>query len=139
LLAGIATVIKARLPGTRVIAVAAAGAPAMVESLQSGYIVTHDRIDTIADGIGVRLPVPEALDDLRDVIDELILVPDDLIVRAMRLLHRHAGVVVEPSGAVGLAGVLQEPARFGGTTIGTVICGSNLTPAQMREWLDEPS
>ena len=139
MLAGIATVIKARLPRTRVIAVGAAGAPAMVESLRSGRIITHDRIDTIADGIGVRLPVPEALDDLRDVVDELILVPDDLIIGAMRLLHRHAGVVAEPSGAVGLAGVLQEPARFAGTTVGTVICGSNLTPAQMREWLDEPS
>lgn len=139
MLAGIATVIKARLPRTRVVAVAAAGAPAMVESLRSGRIVTYDRIDTIADGIGVRLPVPEALDDLRDVVDELILVPDDLIVRAMRLLHRHAGVVAEPSGAVGLAGVLQEPARFAGSTVGTVICGGNLTPAQMRDWLDEPS
>lgn len=138
LLAGIATVIKARLPQTRVIAVAAAGAPAMVESLQSGRVITHDRIDTIADGIGVRLPVPEALDDLHDLVDELMLVPDDGIVRAMRLLHRHAGIVAEPSGAVGLAGLLQEPVRFRGKTIGTVICGSNLTQAQMHEWLGNP-
>ncbi len=139
MLAGIATVIKARLPGTRVVAVGAAGAPAMVESLQSGRLVTHDGIDTIADGIGVRIPVPEALEDLRDLVDDLLLVPDDCIVDAMRLLHRHAGVVAEPSGAAGLAGVLQEPERFSGMTVGTVICGSNLTPAQMREWLDEPS
>ena len=139
MLAGIATVIKARLPRTRVIAVGAAGAPAMVESLQSGRMVTHDRIDTIADGIGVRMPVPEALDDLRDLVDQLILVPDECILDAMRLLHKHAGLVVEPSGAAGLAGVLLEPARFAGLTVGTVICGSNLTPAQMRNWLDQPA
>jgi threonine dehydratase len=139
LLAGIATVLKARLPETRVIAVGAAGAPAMVESLQLGRMVTHDRIDTIADGIGVRMPVPEALDDLRDLVDELILVPDGCILAAMRLLHKHAGLVSEPSGAVGLAGVLQESALFAGMTVGTVICGSNLTPAQMRDWLDEPA
>ena len=139
MLAGIATVIKARLPETAVVAVGATGAPAMVESLTSGRVVSHDHIDTIADRIGVRVPVPEALDDLQGLVDELILVPDDCILRAMLLVHRHAGVVAEPSGAVGLAAVVQEPARFAGMTVGTVICGGNLTPAQMREWLNEPA
>jgi threonine dehydratase len=139
LLAGIATVMKARCPETQIVAVGASGAPAMVESLRSGRPISHDRIDTIADGIGVRVPVPEALDDLRGLVDELILVPDDGILHAMRLLHRHAGVVAEPSGAAGLAAVVQEPARFAGQTVGTIICGSNLTPAQMRDWLAEPS
>ena len=139
LLAGMATVIKARRPETRVVAVGATGAPAMVESLRSGRMVSHDRIDTIADGIGVRVPVPEALDDLQGLVDELVLVPDDAILRAMRMLHQHAGVVAEPSGAAGLAAVVQEPARFAGQTVGTVICGSNLTPAQMRDWLAEPA
>jgi threonine dehydratase len=137
LLAGIATVMKARCPETQIVAVGASGAPAMVESLRSGRPISHDRIDTIADGIGIRVPVPEALDDLRGLVDELILVPDDGILRAMRLLHRHAGVVAEPSGAAGLAAVVQEPARFAGQTVGTIICGSNLTPAQMRDWLPE--
>ena len=139
LLAGIATVLEARRPETRIVAVGASGAPAMIESLRSGRTISHDRIDTIADGIGVRVPVPQALDDLRGLVDELILVPDDDILRAMRLLHRHAGVVAEPSGAAGLAAVVQEPARFAGQTVGTVICGGNLTPAQMRDWLAEPS
>jgi threonine dehydratase len=138
LLAGIATVMKAHRPETQVIAVGASGAPAMVDSLRSGRPISHDRIDTIADGIGVRVPVPEALDDLRGLVDALILVPDEAILRAMRLLHRHAGVAAEPSGAAGLAAVVQEPARFAGQTVGTIICGSNLTPAQMRDWLVEP-
>ena len=139
LLAGIATVLQARRPETRIVAVGATGAPAMIESLRSGRTINHDRIDTIADGIGVRVPVPEALDDLHELVDELLLVPDDCILRAMRLLHRHAGVVAEPSGAAGLAAVVQEPTRFAGQTVGTVICGGNLTPAQMREWLTEPT
>jgi threonine dehydratase len=46
-------------------------------------------------------------------------------------------VVPEPSGAVGLAGVLHAPERFQGQTVGAVVCGGNLTPAQMREWLFE--
>lgn len=135
MLAGIATATKHRLPSTRVIAVAAQGAPAMVESLQSGRMVTHERIDTIADGIGVRLPVPEALADLAGLIDDFVLVPDEVTIAAMQLLHRHAGVVAEPSGAVGLGALLQERERFQGQTVGTVICGGNLTPEQMGEWL----
>ena len=139
LLAGVATVFKAWRPHTRIVAVGASGAPAMIESLRAGRAISHDRIDTIADGIGVRVPVPEALDDLRELVDELILVPDDGILRAMRLLHRHAGIVAEPSGAAGLAALVQEPARFAGQTVGTIICGGNLTPAQMRTWLAESS
>ena len=137
MLAGIATVIKGRMPGTRVIAVGATGAPAMVESLRCGRMVTHERIATIADGIGVRVPVPEAPADLAGLVDDFILVPDALTPRAMRLLHRHAGLVAEPSGAVGLAGIMQERERFQGQTVGTVICGGNLTPEQMRAWLAE--
>ncbi len=139
LLAGIATVMKARCPETRIVAVGASGAPAMIESLRSGRTISHDRIDTIADGIGIRVPVPEALDDLRGLVDELMLVPDDGILRAMRLLHRHAGGAAVPSGAAGLAAVVQEPARFAGQMVGTIICGGNLTPAQMRDWLVEPA
>src|SRR5918995_4564115 len=90
---GVAHVMKERSPGTEMVVVQAAGAPAMVESWRAGRQIVHDRIDTIADGIGVRVPVPQALDDLRGLVDELILVPDDDIVRAMRLLHGHAGLV----------------------------------------------
>jgi threonine dehydratase len=137
MMAGIATVIKARRPEIRVVAVGAAGAPAMVESLQSGRLVTHERIDTIADGIGVRIPVPEALADLSGLIDDFVLVSDDVTLEAMRLLHRHAGVVAEPSGAAGLGAVLQERERIAGQTVGTVICGGNLTLEQMGMWLGE--
>ncbi len=135
MLAGIATVIKARLPQTQVVAVAASGAPAMVESLQTGQMVTHERIATIADGIGVRIPVPEALADLAGLVDDYLLVPDELTLQAMRLLHLHAGLVAEPSGAVGLAGIMQAAEQFAGQTVGTIICGGNLTPEQMRDWL----
>lgn len=137
MLAGVATVVKARMPGTAVVAVAASGAPAMVESLQSGTLVTHERIETIADGIGIRVPVPEALADLEGLVDEFVLVPDDLTLRAMRLLHQHAGLVAEPSGAVGLAGIMQLGEGFAGKTVGTIVCGGNLTPEQMRTWLAE--
>ncbi len=135
LLAGVATALRARRPETRVIAVQSTGAPAMTESLRTGRMVVHERIDTIADGIGVRVPVPEALEDLRGLVDDSLLVPDATTLRAMRLLHEHAGLVVEPSGAVGAGALLEHAERFAGARVGIVVCGGNLTPGQMRHWL----
>jgi threonine dehydratase len=135
MLNGVACAIKARRPQTRVIAVQAAGAPAMVESWRAGRVIAHDQIQTIADGIGVRVPVPQALEDMRGLIDDALLVREDTILTGMRLLHRHAGVVAEPSGAVGVAALLEQPDLFNGQLVGTIVCGGNLTVEQMRQWL----
>ena len=135
MLGGIARVIKARSPETRVIAVQSTGAPAMVESWRAGRVIVHERMETIADGIGVRVPVPEALADLHGLVDDALLVRDETIIAAMRLLHRYAGVVVEPSGAVGVAAILEHPGMFHDQLVGTIICGGNLTVEQMGKWL----
>ena len=135
LFAGVARAMKARSPRTRMIAVQAAGAPAMIESWRAGRVVVHERIDTIADGIGVRVPIPEAVEDLRDAIDDALLVEEESILKGMRLLHRHAGVVAEPSAAVGIAALLENRERFRDQLVGTIVCGGNLTEEQMRAWL----
>jgi len=132
---GVARVMKTRSPKTRMIAVQAAGAPAMVESWQAGRVVVRDRIDTIADGIGVRVPIPQALEDMRGLVDDAVLVAEDAIVQGMRLLHRHVGIVAEPSAAVGIAAILEQPELFRGQVVGTIICGSNLTVEQKEQWL----
>ena len=92
---------------------------------------------TIADGIGVRVPVAQALADMRGQVDEALLVREDTIIQGMRLFHRHAGVVAEPSAAVGIAALIEQPELFRGQLVGTIVCGGNLTDAQLREWLGE--
>jgi threonine dehydratase len=92
-------------------------------------------MDTIADGIGVRVPIPQVLDDLQELVDDVALVRESSIRQAMRTLHRHAGVVAEPSGAVGIAAIMEQPDRFRDRVVGTIVCGGNLTPDQMRGWL----
>jgi threonine dehydratase len=94
---------------------------------------------TIADGIAVRVPVPEALADLRGVVDEVLLVDDDAIVAAMRLVLAELGIVVEPAGAVGVAAALAHGARFAGALVATPLCGGNLTAAQRERWLLTPA
>lgn len=132
---GIASVMKARKPATRMIAVQAAEAPAMIRSWRAGRVIQHAQARTIADGVAVRCPVPQALDDMRGLVDDAILVREQTIIDAMRLIHRHAGVVAEPSGALGVAAVLEQPHAFQNQRVGTIICGGNLTAEQMQQWL----
>ncbi len=135
LLTGMGRWVKAHAPSTQMIGVAAQGAPAMYDSWKAGRVVSHERIDTIADGIGVRLPVAEAVGDMTGTTDDVVLVSDAAILQAMRLLHQHLGLVVEPSGAAGVAAILEDRPRFSDRLVTTVLCGGNLTPGQVREWL----
>jgi threonine dehydratase len=135
MLTGIGRWVKAHAPASEVIGVAAAGAPAMVESWRSGQIITSAKIATIADGIAIRLPVPEAVADMQGTVDDAVLVQEASIIAAMQLIHQHLGLVVEPSGAVGIAALLENPARFRGRLVATILCGGNLTPQQVRQWL----
>jgi threonine dehydratase len=135
LIAGIARWVKAHHPATQVIGVCASGAPAMERSWRSGQIAIFEQISTIADGIGVRVPVPEALDDLAGLVDDIVLVEDDAMLAAMRLAHQELGLVLEPSGTAGMAALLTYGGRFRGQLVGTILCGGNLTPEQIRQWL----
>ena len=122
-------------PHVEVIAVQPAGAPAMALSWRRGAIVETETIDTIADGVAGRCPIPEVLDDLLVVVDDVVLVGEDAIMTGMRLLLQHAGVVVEPAAALGVAAVLENRERFAGRRVGTIICGSNVTADDYQRWV----
>jgi threonine dehydratase len=139
LAAGMGTWLKHAWPETTTIAVAAAGAPAMAISWREGRPITTPSASTIADGIAVRVPVPYALEAMRGAIDSVTTVADEHILAAMQLVHETLGVVVEPAGAAGLAAILADPGPFRGRTVATVLCGGNLTPTQMRDWLFSPT
>jgi threonine dehydratase len=135
LLGGVARWIKAHHPSTRVVGVAAAGAPAMERSWRARRAQALDRAETIADGISVRVPFAEAVTDMLGLVDEMLLVEDDQMVKAMRLARNELGIVLEPSGAAGLAALMAHPTQFGGRLTATILTGGNLTAEQMARWL----
>lgn len=134
LASGVGYVTKELSPRTKVIAVQPTGAPAMALSWWKRTVVDTDTIHTIADGVAGRHPIPEVLDDLLQVVDDVALVDDDLIKLGMRLLFERAGLVVEPSAALGVAAILADRERFAGLTAATIICGSNVAPADFHAW-----
>jgi threonine dehydratase len=135
LLNGVARVVKEKIPTTNIVAVQASGAPAMIESWKTNTRVQHPSIHTIADGIGVRIPIAQALEDMKGWVDEGFLVSEKSIIEAMQVLYHQTGLVVEPSGAVGVASLLENKDKFKNKTVATILCGGNMTETQMREWL----
>jgi threonine dehydratase len=135
LITGVGAWTKHRSPSTRVIGVVARGSPSMEWSWKAGKPIPTEQSATIADGIEVRVPVPEVLDDLRATVDEILLVDDATMVRAMRMVFETLGLIVEPAGIAGLAAVLEYPDRFRGRYIATPFCGANVTAEQGARWL----
>jgi len=109
----------------------------MALSWRQGTVVETDRIDTIADGVAGRCPIPEVLDDLLVLLDDVVLVREDSIKAGMRALYEHAGLVVEPSAALGIAAILESPERFAGRRTTTILCGSNVGPRDFAQWILE--
>jgi threonine dehydratase len=134
---GVGYVAHALAEDAEVIGIQPAGAPAMALSWRQRTVVETDHIDTIADGVAGRCPIPEVLDDLLVVLDDVILVREDSIKAGMRLLYEHAGLVVEPSAALGIAAIREDPERFSGRRVTTILCGSNVAPADFARWVLE--
>jgi threonine dehydratase len=136
---GVGYVLRSLADHVEVIGIQPVGAPAMALSWRQGTVLETDRIDTIADGVAGRCPIPEVLDDLLVVLDDVVLVSEDSIKAGMRALYEHAGLVVEPSAALGVAAVVEHQERFAGRRITTILCGSNVAAADFAQWVLEPA
>jgi threonine dehydratase len=137
LASGVGYVARSLAEHVQVIGIQPIGAPAMALSWRQGAVVETDRVDTIADGVAGRCPIPEVLNDLLVVLDDVVLVREDSIIAGMHALYEHAGLVVEPSAALGIAAVLEDRERFAGRRVTTILCGSNVDPGAFARWVLE--
>ena len=106
----------------------------MERSWKQNASVSTETVATIADGIAVREPVPFALETLRGAIDDIVLVDEEALLRAMRLAFSAVGMLIEPAGAAGLAALLEHGKAWPRGLCATVLCGSNVTAEQARTW-----
>lgn len=132
---GVGYAMKCRRPGVEVICVQPRNAPAMTLSYRAGRVVQSEAPNTIADGVAGRYVIPEVLDDLIAVADDAVLVSEESIKEGMRLLYEYAGLIVEPAAALGVASILENPDRYAGKTVATILCGSNVSPKDFEDWV----
>lgn len=137
LAAGCSAGLKANQPGSRVIAVQSTGAPAMVDSFHARRPVERP-IDTVADGLVSRVPARLALEAVWALIDDAVAVPDEAILAAVRTIAEAAHLLVEPSGAAGLAAAWDGHRSLRGTRVVLVLTGANVAVDLMRRALEGP-
>jgi threonine dehydratase len=124
LASGVAIAVKERFPDARVIAVQSSGSPAMVESFHARAVVERPA-NTIADGLICRVPARLALEELLKHVDDAMVVSDEELVAAAKMMALRAHVLVEPAGAASLAGALRQNLR--GRTVVLIATGANIT------------
>ena len=124
---GVACAVKQMSPSTAVYVVEPVGADSMRRSFDAGEPQSIDAVRTIADSLGAPRCEPYSFALNRMFVDDVVLVTDDQIRHAMRLLFRSAKLVVEPAGAAALAALMYPlRERLDGKRVGVVVCGGNI-------------
>jgi len=131
-------VAKAVRPAIEVIGVQSAAAPAAYRSWRAGTLV-EDSTTTFAEGLATRTPFELPQQIMRELLDDFVLVAEDDLKAATRLMIEKTRNLVEPAGAAALAAVLADRERFAGRMVAIVCSGGNISPAQLAElWSAEP-
>ena len=125
LAAGVLKAVKTKKPKVKVIGVQSSAFPAMKKSVDSGKLESVKGQMTIADGISVKKPGEFTFKIINELIDDIVLVDDSQIVKAMFLLMERTKMVVEPAGAISLAYLLdKKPAK--GKKVVPILSGGNV-------------
>ena len=125
LIAGVGSYFKALSPDTKIIGVESEGAPAMTRSLEEGALVTLNKIDSFVDGIAVRKVGQLTFDIAREVVDQMVTVPEGKICSTMLNLYNDEAIVVEPAGAIGVAALDALSEEIKGKNVVIILCGGN--------------
>ncbi|MBK8110696.1 MAG: threonine ammonia-lyase IlvA [Saprospiraceae bacterium] len=125
LMAGIVSVFNKLSPHTRILWVEAKGAPAMYESLASGFPVQLTQIDPFADGIAVKKIGSLTFDMCKNFLQQVILVPEGHICSTLLELYSEEALVTEPAGAIGIAGLEYVKEEIRNKNVVVVVSGGN--------------
>jgi threonine dehydratase len=136
--AGAIAVLKEKSPHTQAIGVQAECAPAIHNSWKSGAIMSTLCADTFADGIATRKPHEMTFNVMKAGLADFVLVSEEEIVAAVKLMIRCTHNLVEGAGASSLAGLVKTAPRFKGKTAVVVLSGSNIDQATLKMVMDHP-
>jgi threonine dehydratase len=134
LIAGVAAYVKRLSPGTRVVGVEPVDADAMHRSLKAGRRVRLPRVGLFADGVAVRQVGRENFRLCQELVDEVVLVDTDAICAAIKDVFEDTRSILEPAGALAVAGLKTwtERHRVKGRTLVAIACGANMNFERLR-------
>jgi threonine dehydratase len=133
LASGTGTYFKTYSPKTRIIGLEPEGAPSMAEAFKAGQPVTLEKIDRFVDGAAVKRTGDLTFSICREMLDELDLVPEGRICTTILKLYNEDAIVVEPAGALSIAGLENHKEAIKGKTVVCIVSGSNNDIDRMPE------
>lgn len=132
LIRGIAAAAKQIALSVRIIGVQAERAPAYYLSWKEGKVVGTETCDTIADGLATRTPEAANVRDVRNLVDDVVLVSEEEMLRAIETLLVEEHVVAEPSGAASTAALLKSSAGGGECPV-LIVSGANISREVLKK------
>jgi threonine dehydratase len=136
LLSGCAMAADALSPDCRVVGVEPEAGDDATRTFHSGTLHTVDNPDTIADGARTSSLGDVTLPLVMHYVDDMVTVPDEALLRAMHLLWERMKMVVEPTGALAAAALLEGAVDVEGRRVGVLVSGGNVDLVQAAEWFD---
>jgi len=133
LASGVGTYFKTYSPKTRIIGLEPEGAPSMAEAFKAGQPVTLDKIDRFVDGAAVKRTGDLTFSICREMLDALDLVPEGRICSTILRLYNEDAIVVEPAGALSIAGLENLKDSIRGKNVVCIVSGSNNDIDRMPE------
>lgn len=125
LISGLGSYFKQISPHTQIIGVEPAGAPGMAASFEAGHVVTLDKIDNFVDGAAVKRVGEITFQIAKQVVDDIIIVPEGKVCTTILQLYNDEGIVSEPAGALTIAALDAYKDKIVGKNVVCVISGSN--------------
>jgi threonine dehydratase len=134
LISGIAVYIKQLKPDTRIIGVEPEDADAMIRSLEKGQRIKLDQVGIFADGVAVRQVGKETFDLVRKYVDDMIVVSNDEICAAIKDIFEDRRSILEPAGALAIAGLKRyvEQKRWKDKSLVAIASGANVNFDRLR-------
>ena len=127
LIKGIAQEMKRRSPETKIVAVVPEGAPSMAQALRGQAWDESAAVDTLADGLAVRIPIPKIVEELTGLIDDVWTVSESDILPAVKSLMELEQVLAEPSAATPIAAMADHPDEVRGKRVAAIVTGAHLS------------
>ena len=132
LIRGIAAAAKQVAPHVKIIGVQAEGAPSYYLSWKEGRVVGTETCDTIADGLATRTPVAANVREVKNLVDDVVLVTEEQLLRAIETLLLEEHVLAEPAGAASTAALLQGNVGSGGD-VALIVSGANISREVLKQ------
>ena len=133
LASGLGSYIKAMSPETKIIGVEPGGAPCMKTAIENGKVIELEEIDKFVDGAAVKKAGALTYEVCKDVLDDIVIVPEGAVCTMIIQMYNKSAIVVEPAGALSTAALRFYADKIKGKKVACIVSGSNNDITRMEE------